>query len=146
MDLSKYKTSDLLPHADPMVLIDELIDWTPTSAVTLVEIKESSQFYIPSKGIPAHLGIEYMAQSCGTYSGLNFIKNNQPICMGFLLGTRNFHSEIEWFQKGDKLVISISEVLRQDAMGVFDCKIQRDGKEIANAQLTVYQSNDIVNT
>ena len=143
IDPHSYKISELLPHEPPMVLIDELIEWTEGAAITMVRICEESPFYIDKIGVPAHVGLEYMAQTCGVYAGLNFLNNNQPILMGFLLGTRNFHAEINWFKSGDNLIVSISEILRQKAMGVFDCKITLDNHEVASAQLTVYQSEDI---
>lgn len=142
MEFDKYKIADLLPHAPPMVLIDEVIEWKKKYAVTAVNITQNSLLYVNGKGVPAHVGLEYMAQSCGVYSGLYFKENNLPIHMGFLLGTRNYHCGIEWFQPGDRLIVNIAEVLRQDAMGVFDCRISLNNQDIASAQLTVYQSND----
>ena len=140
IDLKQYKTADLLPHGAPMVLVDEMIEWEQGRAATSVQISENSLFYTEN-GVPAHVGLEYMAQTCGTYSGLNFIVNNLPIRMGYLLGSRNYKSEVEYFKAGDKLIVSISEVLRQGPMGVFNCNISLQDKEVASAQLTVYQSD-----
>ncbi len=142
MDFRSYKIADLLPHETPMVLVDEVVDWQEDGAAAVVEVKDTSLFYNDEFGVPAHVGLEYMAQTCGIYSGIHLLENNLPVRMGFLLGTRNYHSNVEWFQHGDKLLISIKEVLRQQNLGVFDCRISSEDKELAAAQLTVYQSDD----
>ena len=142
MNIHSHKIADLLPHTPPMVLIDEIIDWQETSAVTAVNITENSLFYKEGYGVPAHVGLEYMAQACGVYSGWYLLSNKLPICMGFLLSTRSYRSDIEWFKLGDRLIINISEVLRQQSMGVFDCRISCYGQQVALAQLTVYQSEE----
>jgi predicted hotdog family 3-hydroxylacyl-ACP dehydratase len=43
---------------------------------------------------------------------------------------------------GVRLVIDATEILRQDGMGVFDCRISRDGEELASAQLNLYQPDE----
>lgn len=131
--------ADLLPHASPMILLDEVLSWEEGKITTTVTISKNSKFFIAGSGVPAHVGLEYMAQTCGAYAGLSGLKNGLPVRMGFLLGTRNFSANIEWFREGDRLLISAQEVLRQEQMGVFDCNITLNGEEVAYAKLTVYQ-------
>ncbi len=134
--------ADLLPHAAPMVLLDEVISWQKGEVITAVMITDNSPFFHLNFGVPAHVGLEYMAQACGVYAGLQAHEHGLPVRMGFLLGTRNFSAINQWFTKGSRLIVSARETLRQDTMGVFNCTIALENKEVAHAQLTVYQPDE----
>ncbi len=132
---------DLLPHKPPMVLLDELTHAEPMYVETCVTICDNSPFYQETLGVPVHVGLEYMAQACGVYAGLESRAHGKEIRMGFLLGTRNYSATIQAFKLGDTLTVTAREVLRQDQMGVFDCTILLVGALVAQAQLTTYQAD-----
>ncbi len=131
----------LLPHAPPMVLLDKVIAYEKTKITTALTPNAQSPFHA-EKGIPSYVGLEYMAQSCGVYAGLEALAHNQPPRLGFLLGTRNFHATQSHFTTGDTLHIHATEIFRQDGMGVFDCRIVCNNQEIATAQLNLYQPDE----
>jgi predicted hotdog family 3-hydroxylacyl-ACP dehydratase len=143
MGACPHTIADLLPHQPPMVLLDAVTRWSPGRLEAVVEIRPSSRFFQPGSGVPAHVGIEYMAQACGAYAGLEAKESGQPIRIGFLLGTRNYASQVSWFTAGERLTISVIEILRQGPMGVFDCCISSANRNIASARLNVYQSSDM---
>lgn len=134
-----YPVSRLLPHAPPMILLDAVVGWQPGALDAQVTINPRSRFFQPGRGIPGHIIIEYMAQACGAYAGLEAVEADQPVRMGFLLGTRNFESSVAWIGAGTTLTVSVSEVLHQPPMAIFDCRVLLDGRPIATARLTVYQ-------
>jgi predicted hotdog family 3-hydroxylacyl-ACP dehydratase len=138
-----YPIAELLPHEPPMVLLDTVTGWMPGGLEAAVDIHPASPFHEPGRGVPAHVGIEYMAQACGAYAGLEAKEAGQPVRIGFLLGTRRYHCSVSWFKTGERLTVSISEVLRQGPMGVFDCRIGVAGNEVATARLNVYQPDDV---
>jgi predicted hotdog family 3-hydroxylacyl-ACP dehydratase len=142
MRTSTIPVADLLPHAPPMVLLDEVLGWDQGQARVAVTIRPDSPFFEPGQGVPAHVGIEYMAQACGAYAGLEGLSLGLPVRLGYLLGTRRFKTAVSWFQLGERLEISITEVFRDQSMGVFDCRIVCAGREVAAAQLNVYQPED----
>lgn len=137
-----HSVTDLLPHAPPMVLLDEIIGWNQGQISVALVIRPGIPFFVDAKGVPAYVGLEYMAQACGVYAGIEGRNLGQPIRLGFLLGTRNYHSATDWFRPGQRLVIDANEVFRQELMGVFDCRISREGTKIASAQLNVYQPEE----
>jgi predicted hotdog family 3-hydroxylacyl-ACP dehydratase len=137
-----HSIADLLPHAPPMVLLDEVLGWDQGRSRVALTIRPGTPFYTHA-GVPAHVGLEYMAQACGVYAGIERLNNGQPIRLGYLLGTRNFHVSIDWFHPGQRLVVDATEILRQELMGVFDCRITHDNAEIASAQLNLYQPEDV---
>lgn len=134
--------AELLPHAPPMVLLDAVLGWEPGAATAAVTIRPGIPFFEDGRGVPAHVGIEYMAQTCGAYAGLEGLRLGQPVRLGFLLGTRRYRARLDWFRPGERLEIGVAEVFRDHSMGVFDCRILCGGREVAAAQLNVYQPED----
>ena len=143
MQTSGQKVSELLPHGAEMVLLDNLLSWEEGFISTGLTIRAGMPFYEAPHGVPCHVGLEYMAQACGVYAGLLGIRAGRSVRLGFLLGTRNFHAETGHFAEGVNLTITAREILREDKMGVFDCRIMDGDKELASAQLNLYQPDDV---
>lgn len=137
-----YPMADLLPHEGPAVLLDAVLDWDQGRLAAQVDIHSGSRFFEPVCGVPGYVGIEYMAQACGAYAGLQAKHAGKPVRVGFLLGTRQYVSKAAWFRLGETLTVCIAEVLRESAMGVFDCRISCDGSDVATARLNVYQPDE----
>lgn len=140
-----HAVADLLPHAPPMVLLDSVVGWDKDRVATALSIRPGIPFYESGKGVPAHVGIEYMAQSCGAFAGLEALETGGKVRIGYLLGTRRYRAHVDWFADGEQLTVAAVEVFRDGSMGVFDCTISSGGRELAAAQLTVYQpdQNDL---
>ncbi|HEV2676111.1 MAG TPA: hypothetical protein VGV37_16425 [Aliidongia sp.] len=134
--------ADLLPHGPPMVLLDGVVADTTTSLTTSVMLGAGSQFVVDGEGVPAHVGIEYMAQTCGAFAGLEARRSGRPVRLGFLLGTRRYRALVPWLRIGWRLTVTADLVFREGPMGVFDCRIGHDETEIAAAQITVYQPDE----
>lgn len=131
-----------MPHDKPMALIDSVIECYPERVVTRVDITETSLFQQDGV-IPAWVGIEYMAQSCAAWSGVNAQFNNhsnQKPAIGYLLGTRQYSAMCSGFHVGDTLFIYAECLLQsEDGLGSFDCRIERNREIIATARLSVFQ-------
>lgn len=136
--------ADLLPHAAPMVLLDEVLDAGPKGATAMLRIRSDSRFARPGLGVPAYVAIEWMAQTCGIFAGHEASAAGEPIRLGMLLGTRRFQAARPWFAFGETLVVKAVLVLREAGMGVFDCLVHDStGSERAAAQLTTYQPHEV---
>lgn len=134
-----YPMAELLPHGPPMILLDRVAGWDVGRLEASVHIRPESPFYDPEHGVPGHVGIEYMAQACGAYAGLEAITAGLPVRIGFLLGTRRYFSTAPWYRLDETLTVSVTEILRDGAMGVFDCQIAGQGGSLATARLSFYQ-------
>lgn len=142
MTACPWPVERLLPHAAPMLLLDEALDYDQDSILAAVTIRSDHPFATPD-GVPAHVGIEFMAQTCGAWAGALAMESNQPVKLGFLLGTRRYKSVVPWFRPGERLEINAKVVFRDQGMGVFDCRITGgDGAVLAEAQLSVFQPGD----
>jgi predicted hotdog family 3-hydroxylacyl-ACP dehydratase len=135
----------LLPHAVPMILIDEVLDHSEACLKAGVTVRADSLFFEAGRGIPAHVAIEWMAQTCGAFVGAEALAQGQPVRLGMLLGTREFRCDVPWFAEGLSLEVNVTLIFRDEEMGAFDCTVARaaDGGILAKATLTLYQPADL---
>lgn len=117
--------------------------------VTAVTVKPGGFFFRPGHGMPAHVAIEWMAQTCGAFVGAEALTAGQPVRIGYLLGTRDFVAHVPWFADGMRLEVAARLVFRDQEMGVFDCLVRTADRSepVATARLTVYQppGNEVAN-
>lgn len=137
-----WSVPELLPHSGTMVLIDETIDAGKDWVTAGVRIGEDSLFYEQGLGVPAWVGIEYMAQTVALYSGIRAKQAGEEVKIGLLLGTRRYQAMTDYFRLGSYLRLHACEEWQDGQMAVFDCRI--DGDEcLATARLNVYRPRDI---
>lgn len=133
----------LLPHDQPMVLIDNLVAIDETTIHCQVIISEQTMFFDQSQqSVGAWVGIEYMAQTVAAWSGYQDYIVNNPASIGFLLGTRRYQVETDAFQIGDTLDIFAEQLMQSDGMGAFSCTIKCNNKVLAQAQLNAFSPNE----
>ena len=135
---SHYDPESVLPHRGRMVLLDTVEAWDGQSLIASVTIRPDSAF-CGEAGVPGHIGIEYMAQACGAFAGVEAREAGERVRIGFLLGTRNCAIRRGWYRVGERLTVSASLVYRDGQMANFDTRIEIAGESIAEARLTVYQ-------
>ncbi|MGZ5008481.1 MAG: ApeP family dehydratase [Methylobacter sp.] len=129
--------TDLIPHTGDMVLLDRIIDYDE-QGLTAELIVRGDGLLGNAESVPAWAGIEYMAQTIAAYAGMMAKRANEPIRLGFLLGTRHYNSNIAAFKVGSSLTIRVQKIIQDDSLGVFECRIFGDAVEVT-ANLNVYQ-------
>ena len=72
----------LLPHRPPMILIDRLVWTNGVATVCEVTIGPHSMF-IQAVGVPAFVGIEYMAQTVAAHGATSPIWRGSPLLWGY---------------------------------------------------------------
>ncbi|MDA7746680.1 hotdog family protein [Psychromonas sp.] len=143
-DLNTFPSVDLLvPHSEPMILVDKIIHADDTTVHCQVFVTAQSQFFNKEeKSIGAWVGIEYMAQTISAWSGYQSFLKKETSPIGFLLGTRRYHSTSTLFNEGDVLDIYAEKLMESEGMGAFYCSIKCQNNELANAQLNVFVPNN----
>ena len=127
----------LIPHSGRMVLLDRIIDFDEHTLSAELVVRDDGLLG-NGKTVPAWAGIEYMAQAVAAYAGIKSKCAGEPIKLGFLLGTRRYTSNVGSFDVGTTLTIQVKNIIQDDKLSVFDCKIHGAGIEIS-ANLNVYQ-------
>jgi predicted hotdog family 3-hydroxylacyl-ACP dehydratase len=146
LTLPPYQIEDLLPHARPMILLDDVIEIGKDTLSAALTIRPGVPFFEAGRGVAAHVAIEWMAQTCGAYVGITSLKAGEPVRLGFLLGTRDFEATAPWFLEGERLNVTVTLAYMEAEMGAFDCVVTRapGGEEVAKARLTLYRPDDAV--
>lgn len=142
MTANVYTIDDVLPHARPMILLDAIDGIDEASIRTRVVIRTDAPF-MREEGMPSHVAIEYMAQSCAAFIGAQAVMAGERPKIGFLLGTRDFTADRSFFVKGETLSIVATVVYKDAEIGAFDCTVECGGNTVAKAKLTVFQPQSL---
>lgn len=137
-----WSVPELLPHSRVMVLIDDVLEAGEGWVCAGLRIAEDSLFYEPGFGVPAWVGIEYMAQTVALYSGLQSKRAGEEVRIGLLLGTRRYEAMTDYFPLGSYLRVHVQEEWQDGQMAVFDCRVEHD-ECLAKARLNVFSPRDL---
>tara|TARA_B100002049_G_scaffold230000_1_gene206333 strand:+ start:109 stop:561 length:453 start_codon:yes stop_codon:yes gene_type:complete len=136
---------DLIPHRPPMLLINQVVSVDATSSSALVTVDHLSPFFEKDKGVPTWIGLEYMGQTAALIAGYQLQQGLVGPHLGFLLGTRAFKTECDYFTPGTLKVTCTEKALVGDGLATFDCMIENHSKELqtspplATASLSVFR-------
>lgn len=132
----------VLPHKDSMRLIDRVVAWAPESIVVEVDVPDSGLFSTP-EGVPAWVGVEYMAQAIAAWAGCRARQEGREPSIGFLLGTRRYTAHRPSFAAGSCLRVEANcELMGENGLGMFACRILAGDEELAVANVSVYEPLD----
>ncbi|OZB05796.1 MAG: hydroxymyristoyl-ACP dehydratase [Idiomarina sp. 34-48-12] len=136
--------NQLIKHEAPMRLIDKFVSGTDLHAHCQAVISADNLFYREQlNGLPAHTGVELMAQTIAAAAGYRNRLRDEPIKIGFLLGSRKYTCSIEAFKTGECYDIFAEEIHAEPSgLSVFGCRIEHNGSTVAEARLNVYQPPD----
>jgi len=138
---TEFSVADLVPHSGKMSLLDEIIDFGEDWLHAKVNITADSMF-VEKQGVPALVGIEYLAQAVAAYAGLQEQKDGRKPKLGFLLGVRKYLCSTDYFSIGDILTLQVKlEMQAENGLNVFQCLLISDEIE-ASARLNVFQPDD----
>lgn len=127
-----------LYHGPPMGLLDRVLEVGPDSAICSCVVDERNPFYCAQEGVPAWIGIEFMAQAIAVSAGARAVLAHQPLPLGLLLGTMAYHTRIDRFDPAATYLAHCKSLVKDDqGLGAFDCTLSLGGETIATARLTV---------
>ena len=140
-----YRISEVLPHAGTMLLLDELLEFSGQHISCRVHIRPDSQFCDGMRGVPAWVGLEYMAQAMCAFSGVEEVRAGLKPSIGLLLGSRVYQSDVEWFGLGSELVVRADLQLRdENNLVAFQCSIHEGARLLARGDVKAYRPSDVM--
>lgn len=135
--------SELVLHQPPMLVLDRLLEIGDRFAVCDWRVSADNGFYIPGRGVPAYVGVEYMAQCVAVFGGARGRINGVPPRPGMLLGSRHYHAGVRFFEEGVTYRVESKELVRtDDGMASFECSVLRGSEIIASGRLTVLERQE----
>ena len=128
-----------VPHRGAMSLLDEVLHCDDERVVARVRVPAQGLFN-GADGVPAWVGIEYMAQTIAAWSGARARAGGGSPRIGYLLGSRRYEAMVPAFAPGAELtVLAQSELMADNGLGMFDCRIEQDGRVLATGRLSVFE-------
>jgi len=139
--MTNFSVDDLVPHSGLMSLLDRIVDYGDDWLEAQVDISDSSLF-LEELGVPALVGLEYLAQAIAAFSGVEEqLKGDKPK-LGFLLGTRKFECSTDYFKLGQTITLKVQrEMKAENGLHVFQCVLSGEGLS-ATATINVFQPED----
>ncbi len=137
-----FTIDEVLPHKGQMQLLHRLLEWSEEAVAAEVVVPAHGLFACEG-GMPAWVGVEYMAQAVAAWAGYRARLGGRPPSIGFLLGTRRYSCDRAVFPAGARLRVEARcELLGENGLGMFACRIVVDGQEWAAANVSVYEPAD----
>lgn len=134
--------ADVVPHAGAMRLIDELLQADDEQCVARATVR-GTQLFVDDAGMPGWVGIEYMAQTIAAWAGMQAWRVGRKPGIGFLLGSRRYVCDVAAFPVGSMLTIAArAELIGDNGLGMFSCTLSLDGREVAQASVSVFKPAD----
>ena len=144
MTLQLYPIESVVPQRPLMMLIDEIVARQVDRIVACVTIRPTTLFFQSGRGLPAHVALEWMAQSCAAFAGSEALDGGGAVKIGFLLGTRDFRADRSWFLEGERLYVRARLEYHDDELANFACEVADapEGPAVVRASLNVFHPHD----
>ena len=133
------------PHRAGMLLIDAMLSAEGAIARSETTIRRDNIFFEAGRGVPAYVGFEVMAQTINAFDGWRRLERGLAPTMGFLLGCRAYHCEVDYLAEGARYLTEVKSLLKdpEDEMASFECRIMDDrGALIASAVVNAFRPHD----
>lgn len=138
---NNYSVAELVPHSGKMSLLNKVTAYGSEWLTAEIYITADSMF-AGKEGVPAWVGMEYMAQAVGAYSGLQERLYGGEPKLGFLLGTRRYCCNEDFFHLGSCLTIRVEREMQGDnGLSAFKCTLTSE-TVLAEANLNVFQPDN----
>lgn len=133
---------DLVPHRGDMSWLDCVLSADNETVVAQATIR-TDDYFVRDGTMPVWCGVEYMAQAVAAWAGRRAQLKGEAVKIGFLLGTRRYDVNRQAFYVGDCLRIEARcELLADNGLGMFACRILVDGEVVASGNLSVFEPPD----
>lgn len=132
---------ELLPHAGPAVLIDQILADSTDQTTAVARIHRDHPYLVPGRGVPVWVGMEMMAQTVAVHGAL--LGRSQPgrSGRGMLLGTRHYDGRVPWFEEDARLLIHCEHSFGREGGGMAACdfRIEHQDRLLARATIIILE-------
>ena len=133
--------ADLLPHREPMVLIEEVVEVHRTAARTRSTIKPDWPL-AEEDGVSPLVLIELAAQTAGVCNGWDRISTKGPDSekMGYLVGVKRARLPKTLLGYGQDILVHAENTYDFDNLREVSCTVHRQDELIAEITLQLFQA------
>ncbi len=133
----------LAPHRKPMLMVDRVLAFDGETIRVASTVDPGNPFFQPGRGLPSYVGVEIMAQAAAMLQAMRqrAAGGGGAPGVGFLLGTRKYRAEVDWFAAGDVLEVEASGQVDDSEVQSVACRIRLPGgQEACSATLNVFRA------
>jgi predicted hotdog family 3-hydroxylacyl-ACP dehydratase len=128
-----------VPHRGAMNLLTT-VEHCDDQTILACVVVPAQGLFVTDDGVPAWVGIEYMAQAVAAWSGARGRAKGGSPRIGYLLGSRRYEALVSSFEVGSVLqVFAQCELMGSNGLGMFDCRITQAGRVLASGRLSVFE-------
>ncbi|MCT2408200.1 ABC transporter permease [Chryseobacterium antibioticum] len=129
---------NFLPHREPMLMADYILELTKEKVVTSFEIKDDNIFVHNGEFVEAGL-IENLAQTCSSIHGQSFFENPEADTkvIGFITNIK----KIELFalpKTGDKIISKASMISQYENICHIFCETFNNDELLIRAEINLF--------
>ena len=137
-----WAVEELVPHRGDMSWLSRIVHMDANTAVAEADIRVG-MFFLREYRLDVWIGVEFMAQTVAAWAGHRSHREGRSVVIGMLVGSRQYQAHCQYFSVGQTLRIeSQLELLAENGLGIFECKISVDGILAASARLSVFEQPD----
>ena len=130
----------LVPHGQPMLIVDKLIEVRERKSLSEVEISEDSIFVGEDGKLNEVSYPEIFSQAIAAQNGFRNMRNGKSGTKGLLLGVKNLEI-IDTACVGDKLLVSVYKAVRFGDFGIIKGEVFKGDDLIARGEIKVWHSD-----
>ncbi len=140
-DLSHLRIQDLVPHAAPILMLEEIRAYNDESVSVTALLKSDSAFADAHGRISNCLAIEMMAQAAAVYAGIHSQREEQAIKTGLLISVKQLSLHTAFLSSDTLYTVHATQYHAHGSLAVFDCTLAAEAT-LASAQLHFVQLAD----
>ena len=138
--LTKEQIKELLPHREPMLLLDELINIKKLhSATAIVNVTKKSFFvqgHFPGQPVmPGVLIVEAFGQAAAALTANGLDKKTYENKLVFLMNIEKARFR-KLVTPGDQLIVEVKKKQARKSVWKFECNAKVDNEIVADATIT----------
>jgi predicted hotdog family 3-hydroxylacyl-ACP dehydratase len=134
--------SMLMPHREPMVLLDRVVDWSPGHVECALRVDPSARF-VEDDVLLAPFTIEHMAQSVAVCLGYEAYLGGRGVRVGMIVSCRAFSAFTESASIGDELMVHANRERGNDTLSHFHCEVRFENKPFSDSTLTLFHGETL---
>ncbi len=139
---TEWTVEELVPHRGEMSWLSRIVRVDERCSIAEADIREG-MFFLRDGRLGVWTGVEFMAQTVAAWAGGRAQREGRSVVIGMLVGSRQYLAHCQHFSVGQTLRIeSQLELLADNGLGMFDCKISIDDAVVASARLSVFEPPD----
>lgn len=138
--MSDYPSiEDLVPHGEPIRMIESLEAWEPGYARCAMTIRDSTPF-AQEGAVSSVVALEIMAQGVAACLGYEAFRAGGGVRVGMIIASRSFEIFEPEMRVGDALRVEVRRQRGNEDLSHFHGEVHVDTRLVSKAHMTVYHA------